>query len=44
MVAIGLLVCDDEGRFTQTQLDAAMQDAAVIQAARSLLREAAQCQ
>lgn len=42
LAAVGLLICDDAGRIARADLDAAMTDASIIQAARSLLREAQQ--
>lgn len=40
MAAVGLLICDDAGRIKEADLQEAMGDPSVIQAARSLLREA----
>lgn len=40
MAAVGLLICDDEGRITESSLTAAMADPSIVQAARALLREA----
>lgn len=41
MYAIGALICDDAGRFSQADLDAATADPSIIAAAQELLRKAA---
>lgn len=43
MAAVGLLICDDSGRIAQPALESAMRDPSVIQAAATLLEEAASC-
>lgn len=43
MAAVGLLICDDSGRIKETDLESAMRDPSVIQAAATLLEEAATC-
>lgn len=40
MAAVGLLVCDDDGRMSEATLKAAYADRSVLQAARALLEEA----
>lgn len=40
MAAVGLLICDDAGHIKQADLEVAMGDPSIVQAARSLLREA----
>lgn len=40
LAAVGLLICDDVGFMKQDDLDAAMNDPSVIQAARKLLADA----
>ena len=40
MAAVGLLICDAVGHIKQDDLEAAMSDPSIIQAARALLREA----
>jgi hypothetical protein len=39
--AVGLLICDDAGRIKQADLEAAFQDPTILQAAETLLQEAA---
>jgi len=41
LAAVGLLICDEAGRIKQADLNEAMSDPSVVQAARNLLREAA---
>lgn len=40
IAAVGLLICNDTGFLKQTELDAAMTDPSIVQAARTLLDEA----
>lgn len=43
LAAVGLLICDDQGRIKQEDLNRAMGDPSIRQAGRALLREARQC-
>lgn len=40
MCAVGLLICDDQGFIKKAELEAAMRDPSVVNAAENLLREA----
>lgn len=39
MAALGLLICDDQGRFTPSEIDSAMADRDAVFSAECLLRE-----
>lgn len=42
LAAIGCLICDADGSFSQAELDSALTDPELCQAAETLLQEAAQ--